>query len=309
MTAPEKNEKTTQKPTRFLLFLGCAIPYRVSSYEISTRKVLQQLGIELVEMPEYNCCGLPIDPVNHSMTLTLAARNLCLAEQQGLSIIALCPGCAGTLRKVNKKLKENKELKEEINGYLKATGLEFKGTIEAKHVLQLLVEDVGLEKIKASVKTPLTRLKVSEHAGCHVTRPADSVDFENPEDPQALKDLVEATGAEYVEYVDKLACCGAPIAGVNDRIPLQLTKEKLTHIRNAGAHAMVTVCPFCHMMFDTNQPRIERLFNETLRIPVLHYPQLLGLAMGFSPEELALKALRVDATQIVSRISGKEDAS
>ncbi len=303
MTASE------QAPKRFLLFLGCAIPYRVSSYEISTRRVLAKLGVELVEMPEYNCCGLPIDPVNHEMMLTLAARNLSLAEQQGLNIVALCPGCAGTLRKVNKKLKADKGLREKINGYLKETGLEFKGTIEAKHLLQLLAEDVGFEKIKNAVKKPLTDVQVTEHSGCHVTRPAEDVGFDNPENPEVLKKLIEATGARYVEYTDKTACCGAPIAGVNDRIPLQLTREKLAHVKDAGAQALVTVCPFCHMMFDTNQPRIERMFNETFKIPVLHYPQLLGLAMGFSPEELGLKELRVDPTQIVSQLNAKTEGS
>ncbi|MCW3981701.1 MAG: CoB--CoM heterodisulfide reductase iron-sulfur subunit B family protein [Candidatus Bathyarchaeota archaeon] len=298
MPTAEEKPKTN---TKYLLFLGCAIPYRVSSYEISARRVLDQLGVELVEMPEYNCCGLPIDPVNHDMMLALAARNLCLAEQQGMNIVALCPGCAGTLRKVNKKLKENRDLKDKINGYLKGEGLEFKGTIEAKHLLQLLVEDLGLEKIKAAVKRPLTTMRVSEHAGCHVTRPKEGVGFENPENPEALKNLIEVTGAEYAEYVDKIACCGAPIAGVNDQIPLQLTRQKLVNIKNAGAEAVVTVCPFCHMMFDTNQPRIERLFKESFRIPILHYPQLLGLAMGLAPEELALKSLRVDPTQLVSQ--------
>lgn len=304
MTTPDQSSNS-----KFLLFLGCAIPYRVASYEISTRKVLAKLGIELVEMPEYNCCGLPIDPVNHEMMLTLAARNLCLAEQQGLNIVALCPGCAGTLRKINKKLKKNKELREKINGYLKETGLEFKGTIEAKHLLQLLAEDVGLEKIKNAVKKPLTNLRVTEHGGCHVSRPAEGIGFENPENPEILKNLIEATGARYVEYTDKLACCGAPTVGINDRIPLKLTREKLVHIKDAGAQALITVCPFCHMMFDTNQRRIERMFNENFKIPVLHYPQLLGLAMGFSPEELDLKGLRVDPTQIVTQTCGKAEGN
>ncbi len=295
--------------SRFLLFLGCAIPYRVSSYEISARKVLAKLGVELVEMSEYNCCGLPIDPVNHEMMLTLAARNLCLAEQEGLNVVALCPGCAGTLRKVNKNLKGDKELREKINGYLKETGLEFKGTVEAKHLLQLLAEDVGYDKIKGAVMKPLTGLQVTEHSGCHVTRPSDDVGFDNPENPEVLRKLIEATGAKYVEYRDQTSCCGAPIAGVSDRIPLQLTREKLVNVKYAGAQALITVCPFCHMMFDTNQPRIERMFNETFRIPVLHYPQLLGLALGFSPEELALKELRVDPAQLVTQAFGKAEGS
>jgi len=287
---------------KYLLFLGCAIPYRVSAYEISARKVAEKLGIELVEMPEYNCCGLPMDPISHDIMLTLAARNLCVAEKQGLSIMTLCPGCAGTLRKVNKMLKEDKKLKELVNVYLKETGLEYKGTIEVKHLIQVLAEDVGFEKIKAAVQKPLNPLKVAEHNGCHVMRPVKYIGFDDPENPVMLKKLIEATGAQCLDYMDETECCGAPIAGVNEKIPLQLTRDKLSHIKDVGAQAMITVCPFCHMMFDTNQSRIERMFNETFRLPVLHYPQLLGLAMGFSPEELALKELRVDASKLVSSL-------
>jgi len=287
---------------KYLLFLGCAIPYRVSAYEISTRKVAEKLGIELVEMPEYNCCGLPMDPISHDIMLTLAARNLCVAEKQGLNIMTLCPGCAGTLRKVNKMLKEDKKLKELVNGYLKETGLEFKGTIEVKHLIQVLAEDVGFEKIKAAVQKPLNPLKVAEHNGCHVLRPVKYIGFDDPENPVMLKKLIEATGAQCLDYMDETECCGAPIIGVNEKIPLQLARDKLSHVKDVGAQAMVTVCPFCHMMFDTNQSRIERMFNETFGLPVLHYPQLLGLAMGFTPEELALKELRVDASKLISTV-------
>ncbi len=287
---------------KYMLFLGCVIPYRIGSYEISARKVLEKLGVELVEMPEFNCCGLPLDPVSHDLMLSLAARNLCLAEQQNLNIITLCPGCAGTLRKVNKTLQEDKKLKEKVNEYLKEIGMEFKGTIKVSHLIQALAGDVGFEKIKETVKRPLKQLKVAEHNGCHVLRPAKYIGFDDPDNPVILKNLIELTGAECLDYMDETECCGAPIVGVNDQIPLQLTREKLDHIKAVGAQALITVCPFCHMMFDINQPRIERTFNEVFGIPVLHYPQLLGLAMGFSPEELALKQLRVDASKILKYI-------
>ncbi|HEX9262310.1 MAG TPA: CoB--CoM heterodisulfide reductase iron-sulfur subunit B family protein [Candidatus Bathyarchaeia archaeon] len=289
--------------SKYLIFLGCAVPYRVAAYEISARKVLQKLGVELVEMPEFNCCGLPLDPVSHETMLILAARNLALAEQQGLDILTLCPGCAGTLKKVNKILKADKTLREQINGHLKEAGLEFKGTVNAKHILQVLTEDVGLENIKNAVVKPLTMLNVAEHVGCHLLRPKEYIGFDDPEDPQSLRVLIEATGATCLDYIDETECCGAPSVGVSDKIALQLARDKLNHIKMAGAQALITICAFCHIMFDTNEVRIERTFNETYGIPVLHYPQLLGLAMGMSPDELAFSELRVDTSKLLKLVT------
>jgi heterodisulfide reductase subunit B len=288
---------------KYLMFLGCSIPYRVSAYEMSARKVLSRLGVELVEMPEFNCCGLPLDPVSHEMMLILAARNLALAEKEGLDIITLCPGCAGTLKKVNKTLKEDKALRDEINNHLKEAGLEFKGTVNAKHIMQVLMEDIGLDKLKDSVVKPLTMLKVAEHNGCHILRPKSFIGFDDPEDPKVLKTLVQVTGAECLDYMDETECCGAPSVGVNDKIALQLARDKLNHMKTVNAEAMITICPFCHIMYDTNELRIEKTFNEAYGIPVLHYPQLLGLAMGMAPEELAFSDLRVDVSKILKRVS------
>jgi len=287
---------------RYLIFLGCAVPYRVAAYEISARKVLQKLGVELVEMPEFNCCGLPLDPVSHETMLILAARDLALAEQQNLNIITLCPGCAGTLKKVNKILKADKTLREQINSHLKESELEFKGTVEAKHILQVLIEDVGLDKIKAAVVKPLTMLNVAEHVGCHLLRPKEYIGFDDPEDPTTLKKLIEVTGANCLDYIDETECCGAPSVGVNDKVALSLARDKFNHLKMVEAQALITICAFCHIMYDTNELRIEKMFNETYGIPVLHYPQLLGLAMGISPEELAFNELRVDTSKIIKQV-------
>jgi heterodisulfide reductase subunit B len=236
--------------------------------------------------------------------LILAAKNLALAEQKGLDIITLCPGCAGTLKKVNKMLKEDNALRDEINCHLKEAGLEFKGTQNAKHFMQVLIEDVGLEKIKNSVVKPLTMLKVAEHNGCHILRPKEFIGFDDPEDPKTLKALIEATGATCLDYLDETECCGAPSVGVSDKIALQLARDKLTHMKMVDAEAMITICPFCHIMYDTNELRIEKMFNEVYEIPVLHYPQLLGLAQGMKPEELALGELRVDVSKILCKVEG-----
>jgi heterodisulfide reductase subunit B len=287
---------------KYLMFLGCAIPYRVSAFEISARKTLGKLGVELVEMPEFNCCGLPLDPVSHEAMLILAGRDLALAEQKGLDIITLCPGCAGTLKKVSKMLKEDKALRDEINCHLKEAGLEFKGTVNAKHLMQVLIEDVGLEKIKNSVVKPLTTIRVAEHNGCHILRPKEYIGFDDPENPKTLRTLIEATGATCLDYMDETECCGAPSVGVSDKVALQLARDKLNHVKAVGAQALITICPFCHIMYDTNELRIEKMFNEVYGIPVLHYPQLLGLAMGMSADELAFNELRVDCSKVLGQV-------
>lgn len=282
--------------SKYLLFLGCTVPYRLSSYEVSARKVLNSLGVELVEMPEFNCCGLPMDAVSHDLMLGLSARNILLAEREGLNILTLCNGCFGTLNKTNKLLKEDKETREKVEEYLKADDMKFKGTIEVKHLIHVLSEDVGYDKIKNAVKKPLTNIRVAQHTGCHILRPVKQIGKDDPENPTILKDLIKLTGAECLNYMGETECCANPIIGVNKEIPFALAKEKLGNIKEVGAQALITVCPFCHIMYDANQSRIERAFNEKFNMPVLHYTQLLGVAMGFTPEELGINELRVKPT-------------
>jgi heterodisulfide reductase subunit B len=287
----------------YLFFLGCLIPYRLAGYEVSARKVLSKLGANLVEMPEYNCCGFPVAPVNFDLALSLAARNLCLAEQKNMNILTLCNGCFGTLNEANSMLKEDKALRDKVNGHLQQIGLEFKGTSTVKHLVHVLTEDIGLEKLKEYVRSPLASLRVAQHTGCHLLRPAKRVGHgDDPEDPKLLKKLIGLTGAECLDYMDETECCGNTVIGINEEVPFQMAKEKLEHVKAVGARALVTVCPSCHMMYDFNQPRIEKAFNANFSLPVLHYTQLLGLAMGFKPEELGLDELRVKPTFILSQI-------
>jgi len=287
----------------YLFYLGCLIPYRLVSYEISARKVLSKLGVKIIEMPDFNCCGFPIAPVNYELALSLAARNLCLAEQQKLDILTLCNGCFGTLNEANHLLKENRNLRDKINQHLQSIGMEFKGEVSVKHIVHLLTEDIGLEKLGEYVSNPLSGIRVAQHTGCHLVRPAKKVNRgDNPEEPHMLKDLIRVTGAECVEYMDEAECCGNTIIGLNEKVPFELAKEKLERVKAAGAQALITVCPSCHMMYDFNQPRIERTFNEKINLPVLHYTQLLGLAMGFQPEELRLNQLRVKPVDLLSHL-------
>jgi heterodisulfide reductase subunit B len=287
---------------KYALFLGCVIPYREVGYEVSSRKVAETLGIQLLDMPDANCCGLPLDPANHKMMMVLATRDLCVAENLGLNIMTLCNGCTGVLRKVNQKLKQDKGLREEINGYLKEINMEFQGKIEVKHFVHVLSQDIGLDALKPYIKRPLEGLKIAPFHGCHIFRPSKYMDIDDPEDPSLLHDLVNITGATSVKYVDELQCCGASCAGIDSKVPLHLSREKFRSVKASGADAMVTICPSCHVVLDANQPLTERSFSESYKIPVFHYTQLLGLAMGLPLKELAVDLLRVKALNVLARI-------
>lgn len=282
----------------FAMFLGCMIPFRELSYEVSGRRVAKALGLELRDMPDANCCGLPIDQASHELMLLLAARNLCIAEKMEADILTLCNGCTGVLMKVNKMLKQDRELRQRINSQLSNIGFEFQGTIDVKHFVQVL-KDIGLDTLKTSITHPLTSLAVAGYTGCHIFRPSEYMEIENPENPSLLDDLIELTGATSVNYIDEFQCCGASEGAIDNRIPHYLAREKYKNAISAGANVMVTLCPACHQVLDGNQRQAERRFQETYNLPVLHYPQLLGLAMGIPANELAIADLRVKADQVL----------
>jgi len=278
---------------KYAFFPGCLSPSRIPSYELATRRVAEKLGIELVDLEGANCCGYYLMAIDHLSAMALGVRDLSLAESMGLNILTICTGCFSTLTEVNNIYKENEEERKQVSKLLKEIGREYKGNVEVKHLAKVLLEDVGLEKIKESVTHPLEGLKVAIHPGCHLVRPSEHLHFGNPEDPDVLRDLVRATGAEVVEYPDEMACCGFVIFGVDREASLRIAGEKLRSIKSSEADIIVTFCGFCTLMFDRNQPIVERFLNEKYGIPVLLYPQLLGLAMGLKPEEVGIDENRV----------------
>ena len=289
---------------KYLLYLGCLIPYRELSYEVSARRVLPELGVELLDMPDFNCCGFPIDGISHEAAVLLAARNLAIAEREGLDILTLCNGCFATLHHAKEELEEKPELRAWVNEQLAKVGLEYRGRIEVKHLVHVLLDDVGPDKIRKAVKRPLEGLVVAQHTGCHLVRPAKHMNFDDPDNPKVLKGLIELTGAKWVSYPDEGQCCGGPIIGIDRDLAVGLVADKLSRVKAAGAQALITVCPDCHFMYDFNQPLAERKLGEKIGIPVLHYTQLLGLAMGIGPEELGLHMLRVKADKLLEAIRG-----
>ena len=290
--------------TRYAIFLGCTIPARQPNYELSARKTLEKLGVELVDLENFTCCcPPPIQSINLGSAQAIAAYNICLAEEAGLNIVALCNGCFESLAMANAALKNDKDLKAQVNEVLAKVGKEFKGTIEVKHFLQVLMDDIGLEKIKENLVKSLKNLKVAPFYGCHSLRPSKLLQLDDPERPQIFENMLEALGAEPVEYRNKLKCCGGLLKGISDDTALELAREKLSNTTKAGADCISTLCPFCFVALDIGQLQVKTKFNEVYDVPILHYSELVALALGVNPDELALRSHKIKTDKIIEKIA------
>ncbi len=288
------------------LFLGCVIPNRYPGIEMATRLCLAKLDIDCADLPGASCCPAPgVFRSFDSLTwLAVAGRNLTLGEGMQRDLLTICNGCFGSLADANRTLKESEELRQKTNEYLGEIDRQFKGTIDVRHITEFLYSDVGPEKIKEAIEKPLG-LKVAVHYGCHLIKPSRDRGLGSFERPRFFDELVEATGSVSLEYSDKMECCGAGggmRSGLKER-SLAMAEHKLSRIKESGADCIVNACPFCHMQLDVGQLEIEKAFDKTYDIPVLHYTQLLGLAMGFTPEMLGIHLNAVKNQEFAEKLA------
>lgn len=283
---------------KYAMFWGCLIPAREPNYEVSVRKIMPALGVELIEMEGTNCCApFGIQSLDYMSWLALAARNLCIGEKMGLDIVTLCNDCYESLLMVNTMLKADPELKNQVNEILAEVGKEYKGKIDVKNMVDVLYDDIGVEKIKDAVKNPFRGLKVATQPGCHLTKPRRIHFGEREFD--VLDELVRATGAETIDYDWRQSCCGGPLRGINDELARDVARMKLISIKNAGAECIVTVCPFCFLELDMSQLEIKRHFKEEYNLPVLHFAELLRMAMGMKLDDWEVKSHRVPLNPVL----------
>jgi len=293
-------------PERFAFFRGCMIPAKQPHIEYVARQVLPRLDVQLVDVDGFTCCPDPVgigaaDPLTW---ITIGARNISLAEEQGLDLLTLCNGCAYTLRHTVHDLGASPELRRRVNEVLIETGHTYQGTGQVWHFLPWLAQEVGLERIRRAVRRPLTGLRVATHTGCHLLSPQSLHHFDDPEDPVVFDQLVEALGATPVDYETKPACCGIGFAVTGQADPSgRALSVKLTDVHNAGADCIAVGCPFCYQQFDMGQLAAARKFGLDFKVPVLNYLQLLGLALGFSAEEMQLHAHKVKSSALLDKLT------
>lgn len=289
--------------TSYALFLGCTIPARQPHYEASARKALSKLHIELIDLPGTTCCAPPpLQSIDLETSLAIAAYNLCLAEEADLNTVTLCSGCFESLAMANAQLKEKAELRAKVNQILSKAGKEFKGTKEVRHYLQVLTTDIGIGRIKKSLTKDLSRLKVAAFYGCHALRPSALLKFDDPERPQIFENLLRALGAESVPYKNKLKCCGGLLRGYADDVALAIARDKIANSVKAGADCISTLCPFCFLTLDMGQLLMKSTYHEEYNMPVIHYTELLSLALGADPKELAFDFHKVKLDKVLAKI-------
>jgi succinate dehydrogenase / fumarate reductase cytochrome b subunit len=279
---------------KYALYTGCTARESTPELLMSTMAIAKKLGIELVLLDEASCCGAShLQDFDDMLSLVLNARNICYAEKMGLPLVTICNTCQLNTAMTKDRLDSDPELKAKVNEKLAEVGLEYKGTSEVKHFLYALQNDFGYDKIAEAVTNPISDINVASFYGCHNIRPSHlqnkSNGIENPYTPTSLDNLVIALGGNAVDYESKNKCCGFHVELQNPDTANKLSGNAMLDAIDQNADMMVTPCPLCHLRMDVQQHNISNAVGRPVDIPVLHLPQMVGMALGIDPKELGLQ--------------------
>ena len=288
---------------RYAFYTGCVAKGGAPELYTSTMSVAMKLGLELEELNQAACTGAGVlSERNPLLADTLNARTLAMAEKLGLPLMTICSTCQGVISQANARMKKDPAYLERINTHLAPEGLHYSGNTEVKHLLWIMMEDIGVERVKELVSNPLGDLSAAPFYGCYIVRPTSVLGYdEHPGRVHYLEDLIEALGAHSVEYAGYNKCCGFPILTMNRDASLLMTGTHVYDAQSEGADCMVTPCPLCHLNLDGSQVDAAGAVNEKLNMPVLHLPQLVGLAFGIHPSMLGLQKNIVNTERLVEK--------
>ncbi len=286
---------------KYSYFPGCSLEATAQSYEVSTKAVCKALDVELEELEDWNCCGATaFYSIDELLALSLAGRNLALAEKkEGRDLVVSCSGCYITLEKANATLRAYPPLKAQADEVLAEAGLEYHGGVKTRHLLEVLINDVGLEAIKANVKKELRGLRVAPYYGCQIVRPR--LGFDHPELPQSLDHLIESLGADATPFPLKSRCCGGPLILSQEKLALDLIHELFRSADANGAQCLVTVCPLCQMNLDLYQSKVNSKYKTNYELPILFFTQLVGVAYGLDARDLGLEMNIVSPRKVLAQ--------
>lgn len=281
------------KEKTFAFFLGCIMPNRYPQIEKATKYVMEKLGYDILEMERASCCPAPgvFRSFNKVDWMIAAARNISIAEKLDADILTVCNGCFGTLQEVNKRIKEDEELKEKVNSRLKDLGdYQVNGTISVRHIAEVLGWEVGPWGIEDHIVRKLNA-KTTVHYGCHFLKPTKIRELDSSENPTIIEDYIEALGIESLDFREKLTCCGAGggIKAAHGDASMSILAEKMKNMSEVNPDFILDICPFCHLQFDTGQNWLNENKGTNYDIPVIHISQLTAYCMGMDQEFVGLQ--------------------
>ncbi len=286
---------------KYAYFPGCSLEKMARSYHESALAASRALDIELEEIEDWNCCGATTYfNIDELLADTLCGRNLAIAEQSGHDVVMACSGCYKNMYSARKHLVRDADLKEHVNEALAEDNLKFTGSSEARHLLDVMVKDVGLEEIKQRVQRPLTGLKVATYYGCQIVRPRK--DHEDVESPHFFEDLMVAIGAEPTNFLMKLRCCSAALLITNRTAALSMVRNVLDSAVRSGADLIVTACPLCQVNLECYQTQVNSDFGTDFKVPVMYFTQLVGLALGVPRGKLGIGSELVNVSPALAGV-------
>ena len=279
---------------KYALFTGCTARQSTPEQMMSTMAIAKKMDIELEVLEEASCCGAShLQDYDDFLSLVLNARNICYAEQRGMTMVTICNTCQLNTMMTKRRLDKDPELKAKVNEKLAEVGLEYKGTSEIVHFLYAIIDDFGLEKLSKMVTKPLAEFNIAPFYGCHNIRPSeiheDSNNHENAYAPRSLDDLILACGGKTVDYAEKTKCCGFHAELQSPKVAATLTGNALMGAMDNNADMMVTPCPLCHLKLDTQYEHASHAVGRDVKLPVLHMQQMIGLAFGIDGKELGIQ--------------------
>ena len=306
---PDIKGKAMAAPTlKYAYFPGCVAQGACRELYMSTQEMTQALGIELIELKKAACCGSgTFKEDSQLLEDAVNARNIALAEQLNLPLLTHCSTCQGVIGHVDERLKaaqeNNTEYVDQINGLLSEQHCSpYQGSTEVKHLLWALVGDYGLEALTLQVQRKLSGLKCAAFYGCYLLRAQDSLPFDDPIHPSSMENLFIALNATPIQYQGRTQCCGWPLASYATQQSFAMAGSRIQDAITAGADCLVTPCPLCHLNLDSRQPEVEKVINKKLELPVLHLPQLVGLALGIEPRKLGLEKHVVSTQPVLEKL-------
>jgi heterodisulfide reductase subunit B len=283
-------------------FPGCTLNTTAKGFDNAVRASTAALGVELAELPEWNCCGATFPLlVDNAMDLIGPTDILYKASLQGDRLATACTTCYNVVKRTNYALKEDSDMLEKVNYFLEHDS-DYEGGVEVLDVVQILRDDVGWDRVRQAVKKPLNELRVAAYYGCMVVRPPAEVAYDDPDNPVALDDMLAALGAQPVNWPHKTECCGAYLAVKSPQVTQEMSHTVLNSAAGNGAELVITNCPLCQFNLDRQQQTMNRRYAGYTPAPVLYYAQLLGLALGLDGSDYDLDKLYIDARPLLERV-------